>query len=390
MKTNKNILIKLGGVDKISNDNNIVITVNDGFDKNLIMQTKNIVLESKSKMFLKNRITEWHLFKKTYYKNGKLPVKFYNKFIETSNNIFILPFFCDVNKDLLTMIKTVYDASNKQLYIAMMNNLDLFYNIKLSIKHLFMAYKCFIERNVELFMELRNQYIDAKFRSGADKTSKKNDFNATLDKWKQIDNSNNINTSSIILFFNFPSKKITLEKSIQKMEWCMSDKDDVNNLINKFLLKIKSNKFFYCGFCPFIPIERFKILTRFPITELIDTINLIQLKLNTINQTDYTNKSIKSAICCINNLSKISYDISCINNIGIEKLTKHHINTKKPKTTDQYINVFEKYIDAYLDMYEQIIPSFINKEIAINKILIAINKISNTILHACDKIVLKE
>jgi hypothetical protein len=384
-----NILNKLGGVDKMDNSDKTIITVNDGFDKKLQIQTKKIVLESKSKAFLKNKITEWAIFKDIYYIKGSLDDKYYDNFIETANNIFILPFYCDDNKELAIMVKSVYNATNKQLYIAMMNNLDLFHSIKLSIKHLFMAYKCFIEKIIEKFMILRNEYINILNKKKS-KPSKINDYDMILDKWIQIDINNNINTSSIILFFNFPSKKITLEKSIKKMEWSIPNSGDVNKLINKFLLKIKSNNFYYCGFCPLIPIERFKILIRFPITELINAINLIQLKINNINQTTYINSNINNIIHVINSISLISNDINDINDKCITKITKKSITEGHPKTKSQYIKLFETYIDAYLDIYTQIIPLFIKKEASINILLTKVDKISNKILHICDNIILKE
>jgi len=405
------IISMLGGVDKMGGESN-TIEVIGGFDKDLNLSYKNIVTGDITKTFLKNKITEWESFKEVYYEKGKLDKKYYDKFIAMLNDIFILPFYCDDEKELLHMICNIYSASNSQIYVAMSNTLNLINSVKLIIKHLFMSYKVFIEKLIEIYVILRNNHIT---KNNIQKQNKYNDFKPLINKWIDIDMENNINTSSVILFFNFPSKKVKLEKSIEKIEWYIKGASkDITTATDKFMSEIKSNDFYYCGFCPFIPIERFKILSRFPVSALIKLIKLLnnsttELKIlehpiaGRFKETtgSFKTMSVKATVTIdiniinqieqnINNLKLLNKDIVKINNIHINKLSKHKITKHKPTNKNDYIAVFEKYICAYLDLYKQVAPTFIKKEKLINDLLTKVNTISKSISELTNKIILKE
>lgn len=158
--------------------------------------------------------------------------------------------------------------------------------------------------------------------------------------------------------------------------------------------ELKSNKFYYCGFCPYIPLERLELLSKFPIDTLIKMIKLLNISnnksktkdqpviihINIINQIEQN----------IKHLNQLNNDIVKINNIHISKLTKHKITKHKPINKDEYIAVFEKYIYAYLDLYKQVAPTFIEKENLINNLMTKINTISKNISNLTNKIILKK
>lgn len=381
----------LGGVDKISGEFNIVEVVG-GFDKNLNLSYKNIVTGDITKTFLKNRITEWELFKEVYYEKNKLDKKYYDKFIEMLNNIFILPFYCDDEEKILNMVYSIYNSSNNQIYVAMSNTLDLLNPLKSILKHLFMNYKVFIEKLIEVYIILRNDYIT---KNNIQEQNTYNNFDLLINNWIDIDMKNKTNTSSVILFFNFPPKNVKLEKSIKKIEWHIKGaNEDITTTIDKFISELKSNKFYYCGFCPYIPLKRLELLSKFPIDTLIKMIKLLNISnnksktkdqpviihINIINQIEQN----------IKHLNQLNNDIVKINNIHISKLTKHKITKHKPINKDEYIAVFEKYIYAYLDLYKQVAPTFIEKENLINNLMTKINTISKNISNLTNKIILKK
>jgi hypothetical protein len=385
--------LKLGGVDTLyGSDVQKTVEIVGGFDKDLNLITENIVICNITKTFLKNKITEWDSFKEVYYINGKLDIKYYNKLIETINNIYLLPFYCSDEKELSNIISNIYNGSDKQIYTAISNTLNLLEPIKPVIKHLFMSYKIFIEKLIEIFVKLRNDCVD---------DSHTNDFKLLLEKWNAIDMENKINTSSLILFFNFPPKKVNLENSIKKIEWviCKANTNEANtneantneantceanNLIDKFLNKIKSNNFYYCGFCPFIPLERFEILLRFPTNDLINIIKLLDTK-------NIYEKSINEANTTINDISKLNNCINEINTLGNINIIKKQL-PKEKVTADKVNNIkfFKKYVELYLDLYKQVSSVFIKKEQYICALIKKINNISKEVINISNNIILKE
>lgn len=385
------IISMLGGVDKISGEFNIVEVIG-GFDKDLNLSYNNIVTGDITKTFLKNRITEWESFKEIYYEKNKLDKKYYDKFIAMLNNIFILPFYFDDEKKILNAVYSIYNASNSQIYIAMSNTLDLLNPIKLILKHLFMNYKVFIEKLIEVYVILRNDYIK---KNNIQNQNKYNNFDLLINNWIDIDMKNKTNTSSVILFFNFPPKYIKLEKSIKKIEWEIKGVDeDIRTIINKFMNELKSNNFYYCGFCPYVPLERLELLSKFPIDTFIKMIILLNIsnnKLKTKDQPVVIDIEIINQIeQNIKHLNQLNEDIVKINDIHISKLTKHKIKKCEPINKAEYIAIFEKYIYAYLDLYEQIAPIFIEKEKLLNNMMTKINTISKNISSLTHKIILKK
>jgi hypothetical protein len=352
----------LGGVDTNNKDISNRINIVGGYDKYTKPVNTEMRIGDLSKMFVKVKITEWDSFKKNYFINNKLPDKYYDNFIERLNIIFTLPYNIDNDADLLYMVSEIYNAPAEQIYNVIESRLNFLESYKKSIHHLFMSLKVFIESLIELFVQIREEYIETHKMSD----NKSNNFKDLLERWYNIDTGNNINTSSLILFFSFHPQKISFEKSIPKIHWNIKG-NSVDKKINDFLKKIKNAKFEYIGYCPHVFMERFNILLKFPIDDLIDIINTLQPNKALLNQVNIINSKIQK--------TNIKVSHGCCNNIKKEKFTY-----KAPTSNAEKIKVFSKYAELYIDLYEKMLPHLIKKEKYINDISKKNNDISNDII----------
>ena len=72
-----------------------------------------------------------------------------------------------------------------------------------------------MENIIEIFVNLRNLHVNSKNIVN---------FNELIEKWTFIDLKNKTETSSIILFFNFPPHSLTLDSTIPTLEWKINHK----------------------------------------------------------------------------------------------------------------------------------------------------------------------
>ena len=376
---------KLGGIDKIANSDTTVISIVGGFNKKLNPMSQNYVVGNITKDFVKNKITEWETFKYVYYENGKLKPKYYDKLMDVMNNIFTIPIYTESDKELIYMITTMYNSSDEEFFNGINKSLNLLKPFKLTLRHLFMSWKLFLEKLIEIFVLLRNSYIEKQNQK--EPKNKENDFTELVEKWVEIDMENRTDTSSPILFFNFPPKKVNLEKSIPKIEWQINGAPkNITDVIDTFLKAIKQNEFGYCGFCIHAVIERFKLLMDFPFAELLNIIYAL-----------YSNQDadIKQKLKIITkNIKSLSPQICNIKNMKSIKINKPKVPLSKyfPKNPENKIQFYEKYIEAYLNIYQQILPNFVKKEKLICQLSLKINVISNDIMETInilDKNILK-
>jgi len=359
----------LGGIDTIDDSVTVIQTVG-GFDRFLKPHTQNKVVGDTGKTFLKNKITEWKTFQDVYYKNGKLSPKYYDNLITAMNNIFPLPVITEEDKDLVYMITTMYNSTNDQFCNGIYNILNLLDPYKQTIRGLFMEWKVYLEKLIEIFVELRADYI---IHNKLDSQNSENDFAKLVEKWIAIDMENKVETSSPILFFNFPPKTSNLEKSIPKIEWRIKGADPhITKLIDIFLDSVKTSEFEYCGFCIHDVIKRFIILMKFPYSNILDIIKSLDIKLK------YDKINNQSDII-INKIAHIKKQILSIKNYKNINIVKKSMPKKFPKTPEDKIAFYEKYIEAYLTIYKQIMPSFIKKEKLICELSLNINSLANDV-----------
>lgn len=363
----------LGGIDTLADDDTTTIEIISGFNKYLSPQKNTMVVGNITKTFVKNKITEWKTFQDVYYKDGELELKYYDKLMDVMNVIFPLPIFTESDKDLVYMIYNIYNSNSTQIINCIEKFLNLIDPFKLTMRELFMEWKMYLEKLIEIFVELRENYIDAKIKTSEFK-NKENDFSALVERWSEIDTENKIDTSSPILFFNFPPSSINLEKTIPKIEWRIKGAPDkITNAIDAFLSEVNEVKFEYVGFCPHILITRFKLLLKFPVAELLNIIKILDISKS--KQFDLNVKQSK----------KIIKDVNSLKNQINSNLTTKEFNIKRhkvgkisdfPKNPKDKVKFYEKYIDAYLDLYHQLMPIFIKKEKDICDISVKINLIS--------------
>lgn len=370
-------LFKHFGGDVLKNDNT-KITISGGFTLDNKHKEHSIVIGNISKQFIKNRIISWDSFKSVYYINNKLDPKYYDKLLNIVNEIIILPVYTVDENELLFLINNIYKAECHQIINGILKNINLYSPLLKSIQHLFMIYKLYIEKLIEKFVELRNEYI---IHFKIEKNSY-NKFNELTTQWNIIDAENGINTSSIILFFNFHPNNVKIEKSIPKIIWKINSSDKkhskVNKSIDEFLDEIKKSKFEYIGYCPHSAIERFKILLKFPIDKLITMIKNIDYKNNNNNIDKLCDNTIKTVVKLT---PKIEFIKSAIKpELNIKKETIEEISKFPKKTNIEYrIKYFETYINAFLALYSDITPHLIKKEKYINNLAIDINGVSNNL-----------
>ena len=366
----------LGGL----NEHTETITVSGGFTVNNIHMEHSIVIGNATSNFIKNKIIEWDTFKSIYYKDNNLDPKFYTKFLSVLNNIYILPNFTTDENEILYMINNIYKAKPSEIINGLLKIINIYQPLKLAIKHLFMIYKVYIEKLIETYVDLRDTCVSKL------KNATQNNFKEMSARWNIIDTENKIDTSSPILFFNFPPATINLEKSIPIIEWQINSKNGdhkkINLLVNEFLKEIKTRNFEYVGYCPMSVSYRFQLLLKFPVNHLIHMIDALRQynhkPINSKKHCDFNSNIVKK----INALTKKIEDVnkSIPSDIKI-KYTKVADIQKFPKNMaiSQKIQCFEQYIKAFIQLYKDLIPHIIKKEKSVNVLAININMVASDI-----------
>jgi hypothetical protein len=372
---NKELKELFGGYDKLAGSPK-KLTISGGFTKDNKHIEHKIIIGDLAKNFVKNKIIEWDAFKSAYYKKGKINKKYYNQFINAINDIFPLPIHTTDEDELLFLVSNIYKTNPNEIITALMKSVNIISSLKSAIRHLFMVYKVYLERMIEIYINLRNGYI-TKFN--LQKNNNLINFDEITARWNIIDTKNDIDTSSPILFFSFHPSTIKFEKTIPKLKWDIKSTNIKHKKINRkageFLDEIKNRKFVYVGYCPHIAIDRFKSLLKFPINNLIEMIKLIDYdnEYSCIDKkcTLITRKVVElsSKVSEIHTKDK---SLVCMKDIEVKVLQEFPKNTKISKK----IKYFEQYVDAFIQLYKDLIPRLIEKEKYINNLAIDINKIA--------------
>jgi hypothetical protein len=300
------------------------------------------------------------------------------------NDVIPMPIYTTNENELLYLMKNLYNASPNEIMVAMSKSINLYTPLKSSIRHLFMIYKIYIEKLIEIFVQLRNAHIK--------NSSHVISFNKLVDRWNAVDIENDISTSSLILFFNFPPNSANIEKSIPVIEWVIpkiKGKSEAllkpNKKIKEFLLAVKTNGFKYMGFCPHAAVARFKLLLKFPIKELLCVIAALD------HDKKYSgiNAKCSSIIPKVKALQKKVEALSVKKSMSfakpklprnIEKLQKF----PKGMADSKKVKVFENYVDGFSVIYKNIAPHLVSKEKAINNIAIGINIVAKDLQNITD------
>jgi hypothetical protein len=373
--TNINPVTKsiLGGIDKSAIDDTFHLQVSGGISIKNNHINKFISTGNKSKTYVKNKIIEWDSFKEVYYENNVLNVKYFKNLLKVVNNILPLPIYTTDYNDLIYMANKLYNADLTNISKALINTYDIYDPFKQSIRFLFMSYKVYIENIIEIFVKLRNLHVDP-----IDEL----DFNKLIETWTFIDLKNKTDTSSIILFFNFPPNSLKLDSTIPTIKWKINNKkyEKYNKIIDGFLYNIKKLKFQYIGFCPHVSIKRLMILFSFPILNLLQAI----YELDEISKKPKNIKIKINAKCydIIKKIKKLNKNINLIKTPVKLSFSKKQTNINDmiyKNTTKDKIKILEKYINLYFVLYKKTLPEISKREVLINNVSQNLSIISHEI-----------
>ena len=344
--------------------NPTTLTVVGGFTKTTLPLENKIVVGINTTNYFYRKKIDWESFIKIYKKEIYEKEK-YNDFLNAINKALPMPLHTNDEKQLVYMIETLYNSDCDKIFYSILKNLKFIDLIKQTMQHLFMIWKTYIETLIELYVNLRNDYI---IKNNLD--DEQNDFSKMLEKWIAIDLTQKIDTSSLILFFNFPPDNVIIEDSVPKIKWGIND-DKIKKLIKLFNDAITNNKFQYKGYCNKVIIERWDYILKFPINQLINLIDFLEdpKDKKIININNMLSKKIQK---CVD-------DINIIKNkkINIKKFKKEDlpIFTKSKMPIDYFISI----VKLYFTIYDNLIPTLIEKENDIVNISLNINKIAQSI-----------
>lgn len=315
---------------------------------------------------IKNKFIDYKKFKEIYgVKNKKINLKYINAL----QNIMydILPLNNKIYDTYDTHIKKInytYSLSKCDLFNLFIDyfNID---NIKLiSYEMLFYSYKNMIEKLVEIFIKLKNDNI--------------NDLKNT---WNAYNIENNIDTSSILLYFLFNDHKIG------KYKWDLPNTNtnkNINNNINEFLDKIQTLNFKYLGFCPYAYKKRLHAILIFPVEELLECIKIMDHTNNYIHIYNAINKLKKY----IQNNQKVikNYSNNCLPNLLKEidpkkKLNKNITEIDKINNTAitySYLHFIKYIFNLYIEYTQDLLileNNYYKLSISIDNILDIIKEV---------------
>jgi hypothetical protein len=367
----------IGGIGSTQSTN--TITIVGGFDSKLQITEKKMVVGSQSKYFVKSKIIEWEAFKDTYFNKGKLDSQYYPKLIDEVNTI--IPFSTYVNKisDLVKIINEIYLADPKLIINGISKHLNLFSSIEMTIRHFFMTWKVYIEKQIELFCYLRNNYIEAKKLKGP-----LNNFDQLTAHWNKVDDRNNIRSSSIIILFNFPGKGMSIEKTVPKLQWGING-DPVGKEITAFLDLVKTKQFRYDGFCHYKPIERLLLLLKFPIHALCELNKKLDIDSRFNGIYISQNSDVNQIKCMRQKLEKLN----CAK-FKPDEFPNPPAKLKSFNNQNNNTEYFIEYIKKYIQMYKILLPCLTKKEELINDLSSSINLLANDVQNLIKKIKIPE
>lgn len=350
----------LGG---LYNANNSHTTFTGGFDNKSKYKKYSIRVGNSANDFVKNKLIEWKSFTDTC--KDKNHVNYYDNLLNMVNIISPIPNYIADETQLWMNIDKVYNMEDKYLINLIANTANIYAPVKVSLRHLFMIYKLYIETLLNVYVNMRNKYI-AKHKL----KDKQQNFDKLSTSYNLIDLDNKLQSSSPILLLNFPPSNFTINTNIPKISWKISDKK-IQKQINKFLADVKKSKFAYIGYCPHAIPERFKEIIKFPLYSLIEIIS----NLSDVNiDTDKCNTIVK-------HIHETEKYIINIKSVKYKKIKKKCIKQKFSKTHSKKtkIKIFTKYINGFLDIYKNTKNDIVAHEKKVSILVNKITRISNDI-----------
>ena len=373
-------------INKIGGNITQILTIPSYFainkNKKLVYSDKKIVIGTISKDYINDKLILNDSFKRIYSPNRTaMNPKYYNNLLNHINEIIPFGQIITGDAEILSELIHIYDMKLPALMNIIIKDYDIQNACKRAIHHLFIKYKIFLENLIDIYIELRNDYIILTDQSGINKSTNLNNLHELLDKWNNVDSDNKINTSSILLFFTFPptSYRKKLSDSLNKKNSIKWDIDDTTTYkyIQKFFTDIKTEKYYYPGYCPYVATHRFLLLLKFPCKNIINAINTLIKITKTKKYKVINDKYIKSiehiyhAIKIYDDLQKKSFNIKDVSHTTID--------TSKFTDIPSKIRIFENFIKGFIKLFIDITPYLVSYENQINKLAVHLNKIADNI-----------
>lgn len=309
---------------------------------------------------IKNKCIDHKLFKKNYYiKDNAINVKYIE--LLKMHMYDILP----LNNKIYNSFNTCFEKikyTHSLSYVSIINLLIDYFKLNdnkiMSYEILFHSYKNMIEKLIEIFIKLKND-----------------DISNIRKEWCVYNNKNNINTSSVLLYFLF-NKHNSINYNLSTISF---ENNIINTKINIFLDKLNKINYRYLEFCPHYYENRLQSILSFPIEELIDCIKSMDKNNNYVNKYKiiyelkiYIKKN-KINIKKLNN--SISEIIDDINNIEINKKKNTFVNNNISDIP--LINIYTDFIEYMFYIYKSYLPYLLEIEDNHYKLSIEIDNIIN-------------
>lgn len=243
-------------------------------DRNEVMKINNVnyLLTDKFKSKLLANIVDWGTFLEIYHDKIDNETMFNQiiKLLDIKEND-------NIREMMLPLLKKIYKLPVSAHISCMMKQFMVYEPLSIAIHELFTAIKSHYEELIKAFVKLRNLYIETKHGDG-----KLNNFNKQYDHWMEINEQDNLQSSSVILLL-YNQKHgihftITCGKYVKN-----SNCKKISEACNK--VKTASKSFHYAGFCPKVPYKRLSILLSFPVNAFTAAIELLNKELS--NEPDY-------------------------------------------------------------------------------------------------------
>jgi len=213
------------------------------------------VVGTKFRTMLRDSFINWGAFLEIYNKNIS-----YVDILEQVIKLLDLKENENLRNVLIPVIQKIYHLPARVHIAIMMKQFMIYEPISIAIHGLFITFKRHFELVTETFIETRNKYIaDHKLKV------KSNNWKTLIKKWNDDNVSYNLDSSSVILLFLNPPKK--LKSSIH---YKIPGKEEVIEKLRKAV-----SEFHYSGYCPKVPHKRMLLLFTFPLKEFVDAINAL-------------------------------------------------------------------------------------------------------------------
>lgn len=243
-------------------------------DRNEIMKVNNVnyLLTDKFKSKLLANIIDWGTFLEIYHDKIDNETMFNQiiKLLDIKEND-------NIREMMLPLLKKIYKLPAIAHISCMMKQFMVYEPLSIAIHELFTIIKSHYEEIIKAFVKLRNLYIETKHGDG-----KLNDFNKLYDNWMEINEQDNLQSSSVILLLFNQKHGIHFTISCGKYVSNTNCKK-IAELCDK--VKKACKNFHYAGFCPKVPYKRLSILLSFPINAFISVIESLNKELS--NEPNY-------------------------------------------------------------------------------------------------------